>query len=135
MSALKEACARFMSVFRREALDREFDQEAQLHLDLAVEDYVRRGTPEAEARRLARMKFGAVEASKDAHRDSRGLPWLEGLFYDLRFALRGLRRDWAFSLAAIAMLSVTFPFLVFYAAYFNFWPLGKAAPEGAPART
>jgi hypothetical protein len=36
---------------------------------------------------------------------------------------------------ANAMLSVTFPFLVFYAAYFNFWPLAKPAPQGTPART
>ena len=36
---------------------------------------------------------------------------------------------------ANAMLAVTFPFLVFYAAYFNFWPLAKPAPKGAPART
>jgi len=36
---------------------------------------------------------------------------------------------------ANAMLAVTFPFLVFYAAYFNFWPLVKPAPQGAPART
>ena len=43
---------------------------------------------------------------KDAHRDARGLPWLEGLFFDLRFALRGLRRDLAFSLAAITMLAL-----------------------------
>ena len=106
MSVFKQAGARLVSLFRREALDREFDEEARLHLDLAVEDYVWRGMPEAEARRLARVKFGAVEASKDAHRDSRGLPWLEGLAYDLRFALRGLRRDWAFSLAAIAMLAL-----------------------------
>jgi putative ABC transport system permease protein len=34
------------------------------------------------------------------------LPWLEGLSYDLRFALRGLRRDRAFTLAAIAMLAL-----------------------------
>jgi putative ABC transport system permease protein len=106
MSALKQVCARLISLFRREALDREFDEEAQSHLDLAVEDYVRRGTPEAEARRLARIQFGAVEASKDAHRDSRGLPWLEGLFYDLRFALRRLRRDRAFTLTAIVTLAL-----------------------------
>jgi hypothetical protein len=31
-----------------------------------------------------------------------------------------------------ALLSVTFPFLIFYAAYFNYWPL---AGEPAPART
>jgi len=106
MSALKHVCARLISLFRREALDREFDEEAQSHLDLAVEDYVRCGTPEAEARRLARIKFGAVEASKDAHRDSRGLPWLEGLVYDLRFTFRGLRRDRAFTLTAIVTLAL-----------------------------
>ena len=65
MSALRRACARLLSLFRREALDREFDEEAQSHLDLAVEDYVRRGTSEAEARRLARIshqRHSAVRA-------------------------------------------------------------------------
>jgi hypothetical protein len=33
-------------------------------------------------------------------------PWLEGLFYDLRFGLRGLLRDRGFTLAAIVMLAV-----------------------------
>ena len=36
---------------------------------------------------------------------------------------------------ANAMLSVTFPFLVFYAAYFGFWPLATPATKGVPART
>src|SRR5437867_4235528 len=34
------------------------------------------------------------------------LLYLEGLFYDLRFALRGLLRDRAFTLAAVAMLAL-----------------------------
>jgi putative ABC transport system permease protein len=106
MSGVKQVCARLIALFRREALDREFDEEARSHLDLAVEDYMRRGTPEAEARRLARIKFGAVEASKDAHRDSRGLAWLDGIFTDLRFALRGLRRDRAFAVTAVTVLAL-----------------------------
>jgi putative ABC transport system permease protein len=106
MSALKHAYARLVSLFQREALDREFDEEAQSHLDLAVEDYVQRGMPEAEARRLARMKFGAVEASKDGHRDSRGLAWLDGTVDDLRFALRGLRHERAFTITAITILAL-----------------------------
>jgi hypothetical protein len=36
-----------------------------------------------------------------------------------------------------ALLSVTFPFLIFYAAYFNYWPLaqGEAEVKGEAART
>ncbi len=106
VSALRQARARFSAIFRKRQLDREFDDEASSHIALATEDYVQRGMPLAEARRLARIRFGAIEASKDAYRDSRGLPRLEALYYDLRFALRALRRDRAFTLAAIAMLAL-----------------------------
>jgi hypothetical protein len=37
---------------------------------------------------------------------SRGTAWLDGLFFDLRLAIRGLRRDPGFCLTAIAMLAV-----------------------------
>ena len=37
---------------------------------------------------------------------------------------------------ANALLSVTFPFLIFHAAYFGYWPLAKRPePAGQPART
>src|SRR4029079_16433018 len=39
-------------------------------------------------------------------RDQQGPPWLDGIFYDLRFTLRGLRRDRTFTLAAVAMLAI-----------------------------
>jgi hypothetical protein len=55
---------------------------------------------------------------------------LEGLFYDLRFALRGLRRDRAFTLAAIAMLTLAIGlnvtvFTVMDAMLFRGFPLVK----------
>ncbi len=103
---MRQAWARLVSLFRKPGLDREFDDEALSHIALATEDYVRRGIPLSEAQRLARVSFGSIEASKDAHRDSRGLPWLEGLLYDLRFAFRRLRRDRAFTTTAIAMLAL-----------------------------
>jgi putative ABC transport system permease protein len=106
VSVMRLAWARFVAVFRKRDLDREFYEEARSHIALATEDYVQRGVPLAEAQRLARVKFGAIEASKDAHRDSRGLPWLEGVFYDLRIALRGLWRNRAFSLTAIVTLAL-----------------------------
>ena len=65
------AWSRIQALWESRELDREFDEEARSHIDFATLDYVQRGIPEAEARRLARVKFGGIEASKDAHRDSR----------------------------------------------------------------
>ncbi len=106
MRAVKRAWARLTSYFRKRDLDRDLDEELRSHLDLATDDYLRQGVPLPEARRRARAMLGSMEASKDSHRDARGFPWLEGLFYDLRFALRGLRRDRSFSITAIATLAL-----------------------------
>src|SRR5262249_6880571 len=97
---------RLFSLFRRDHLDHDLDNEIRSHVELATEDYLRRGYPPPEARRQALLKFGAVEAAKDAHRDSRGLAWLEGLFYDLRHAVRALARDRGFTLTSIVMLAL-----------------------------
>ena len=105
-SSLRRTWARLLSSLGFTSLDREFDEEAESHIALAVDDYLQRGVALAEAQRLARLKFGSIAASKDAHRDSRGLPWLEGVIFDIRLALRGLGRDRGFTVAAIAMLSL-----------------------------
>lgn len=115
-------------------LDREFDEEARTHIDLATRDYIRRGLPEAEARRLARVKFGAIEASKDAHRDSRGFVWLDGFLCDLRYSVRGLARDRGFSLTAIVMLALAIglnvtAFRVMETMLFRGYPLVKDNPQ------
>lgn len=56
---------------------------------------------------MSYSKSGSIAGSNAAQRDSRPLTsWFEGLFYDLRFALRALRRDRSFALAAIAMLAL-----------------------------
>ncbi|HWW82890.1 MAG TPA: ABC transporter permease, partial [Vicinamibacterales bacterium] len=62
--------------------------------------------------------------------ESKGLRVLEGLFYDLRFALRGLRRDRAFTLAAVVMLALAIAlnvtvFTVMEAMLFRGYPLVK----------
>jgi putative ABC transport system permease protein len=106
VSALKRAWHRLLSLFNGHDLDRDFDEEARSHIDLAIDDYVEGGMPLSEARRLAHVSFGSVAASKDAHRDSRGLPSLEGFFFDLKHAWRGLRRDRGFTLSAVTTLAL-----------------------------
>lgn len=106
LSAARQAWERLVSVFRKRRLDEEFAEELRAHIDLATDDYLQRGVPPDEARRLARVRFGPVGASRDAHRDSRGFPRLEGIVYDLRFAVRSLSRDRAYTLTATAMLAL-----------------------------
>ncbi len=122
---------RLRALFRRDRLDRELDEEIRSHIGLATEDYIQRGLPPAEALRLARLRFGAIEASKDAHRDSRGFAWVEGLLYDLRYAVRGLARDRGFTLTSIAMLALVIGlnvavFAVVNTMLFRGFPLAKS---------
>lgn len=97
---------RLQALFRRGPLDRELDEEIRSHIELATEDFIQRGLMPAEALRQARVKFGAIEASKDVHRDARGIAWLDGLVYDLRFAFRALLRERLFTATAILMLAL-----------------------------
>ena len=65
---------------------------------------------------------------KDARRDSGGLPWLEGAFQDLRFALRRLGRDRGVTLVAIVVLALAVglnvsAFTVMSAAVYRGFPL------------
>src|SRR5215831_16434314 len=124
------AWKRLLAVFRRDHLDRDLDDEIRSHVELATEEYLGRGYSPAEARHQALLKFGVVEAAKDAHRDSRGLAWLEGLFYDLRHAVRGLARDRSFTLTSIVMLALVIGlnvavFAVFNTMLFRGFPLVK----------
>ena len=92
LASLREFSARVLSLLRKQSLDRELDAELESHLELATEDFLRRGLNPAEARRQARIRLGGIEASRELHRDSRGLAWLEGFFRDIRYAARGLKR-------------------------------------------
>src|SRR5580704_4103361 len=106
MTTLREACARVHSFFRKQKLDLELDEELALHIELATEEHVRQGMGLPEARRLARIKLGGIDPTKELHRDSRGLPWLEGIVQDVRHSIRGLQHSPGFTLTAIATLAI-----------------------------
>src|SRR5690349_21062380 len=106
MHSLREAFNRIRSFFRNDSVDRELNQEMASHLEMAVEENIRRGMSAEEARRQAIVRFGGVQQSLELHRESRGLPWLDVLTQDLRFTFRTLRRDYSFTTIAVLILAL-----------------------------
>jgi predicted permease len=106
MSNLAEAWNRVRSFFQKKQRDVELDDEVASHLEFAVEEKMRHGVPEEEARRQALVQFGGIAQAKERQRDARGLPWLDVLSQDLRFTLRTLGRDRGFTVVAVLILGL-----------------------------
>ncbi|HSM36442.1 MAG TPA: permease prefix domain 1-containing protein, partial [Longimicrobiales bacterium] len=96
----------FRNVFAGGSADRDLDEEIRHHIELEVEDGVRSGLSEAEARRRALLAFGGVERHREAARDQRGTFLLEEIRRDIGLALRGMRRNPGFATVAILTLAL-----------------------------
>jgi predicted permease len=103
---LREAFKRVGTFFRKDQLDQELNEEMASHLQMAVEENMRRHMSAEEARRQALVRFGGVQQALERHRESRGLPWLDVLIQDLRFTFRTLRRDSGFTIVAVLILAL-----------------------------
>src|SRR5262245_45957990 len=93
-------------VLGREQLDRDMQDEMQLHIDLFEADLRGRGVTPDDARRQARAAFGSIEARKDEARTVLGLRWIDEVRADTGYALRLLRRSPAFTVVAIVSLGL-----------------------------
>jgi predicted permease len=104
-----------LAVRRKEWTRADVDAELRLHVDLRVEQLVARGWDRADAEAEARRRFGSSwdETVRNLHRSGRAREErlamrerLDSLWYDFRFALRGLRRAPRFAAAAVLTLAL-----------------------------
>src|SRR5687767_7061105 len=107
MNWSRRLARRIRALFRRDAIDRELDEEMRLHLELEAEEIARlAGVPADEARRRALVNFGGVARYQEEHRGARGVQWIEQTIRELRQATRGLLRTPGFTLSAVAVLAL-----------------------------
>ena len=87
MNFFRSTLTRFLNLFRnRSRHERELTDELASHLQLHIDDNLRRGLSPDEARRQALLQLGGLEQTKESVREQRSLPFFETLFRDLRYA-------------------------------------------------
>jgi predicted permease len=106
VGAVRRASSRLFSFFRKPHLDADLEAEIAAHLEMAIEENLRRGLAPLEARRQALVRFGGKDLAKDQHREARGIMKLDIVLNDLKYTFRTLSNDRGFTLVAVLILAL-----------------------------
>ena len=106
MDRIRILLSRCAALFSAGKLDAELDEELRSHIDLAAEENRKRGMTEQEARRRALIALGGLEQVRQQTRDSRGIRMIEQMLQDLRYGLRSLNKNRAFTAVFVLTLAL-----------------------------
>lgn len=106
MRALDILKLRLRTLFQRDRVDGELDEELQYHLDRQIEQNLQSGMPLRQARAAALKAIGGPTQIQEQCRDARGFVWITDILRDLRYGLRSFRREPVFVVAIVATLGL-----------------------------
>jgi putative ABC transport system permease protein len=103
---LKSFFRRVRGLWRSETIHQEITDELQFHMDMRVEENIRRGMAPDDARRDAERRFGNQTRIKEQGYDVRGGQWLETVWQDLCYGARMLLKNPGFAVVAVITLAL-----------------------------
>ncbi len=106
MKWIRAALARVGGFFAGSRGDDDLREELRAHIDMATAENIRRGMDPDAARRQALLESGGLTQAAEAVRDRRGLPWVDGIVSDMKYAVRSLRHSRAFAAVVIVTLGL-----------------------------
>lgn len=106
MRKLRALWIRLVGLLRSSRAEENFSAELEAHIANHVEDGVRAGLSAEESRRRALIALGCAEQVRQARRERNGLPELDNLARDLRYAVRTLARHPAVTWVAVVSIGL-----------------------------